>query len=74
MKIQDIVFFALFALLVYKQSPKWSATFGLLSLLVSIPLFTFWVFFTAERLIFYSAAFFLLATLTQLYVLWKAKQ
>ncbi|MEX2007360.1 MAG: hypothetical protein WD992_01165 [Candidatus Levyibacteriota bacterium] len=66
MKIQDVVFLMLFALLVYKQNPKWSATLGLLFLLASIPLFSLWIFFTAERLVWYGAAFFLLCILQNL--------
>lgn len=60
MKIQDIIFLTLFVFLVHKMNPKWSAIFGMFSLFAAIPLFTFWVFFTAERLIWYAAAFFLL--------------
>lgn len=66
MKIQDIVFLILFALLAYKQSPKLSAKFGIIALIVAIPLFTFWIFFTAERLVWYAAAFFLLCVAQEL--------
>jgi hypothetical protein len=61
MKIQDIAFFVALALLILKRSPKLMVACGLLCLLLSIPLFSFWIFFTAERLTWYAAAFFLLA-------------
>jgi len=68
MKIQDIVFLVLFALLAYKQSPKLSAASGIIALIIAIPLFTFWVFFTGERMVWYAAAFFLLCVVQQLAV------
>ncbi|MBI2028479.1 MAG: hypothetical protein HYT07_02605 [Candidatus Levybacteria bacterium] len=61
MKIQDIAFIITLLSLIYKRSPKWTVVFGIVSLLLSIPLFTLWVFFTAERLTWYAAGFFLLA-------------
>lgn len=61
MKPQDIIFILVLLLLVYKRNPKWSAVVGLGSLVLSIPLFATWTFFTAERLTWYGAAFFLLS-------------
>lgn len=61
MKIQDIVFFVALALLILKRNPKLATLFGIASLFLSIPLFSLWVFFTAERLTWYAAGFFLLA-------------
>jgi len=61
MKIQDIAFFAILALLIIKRNPKLAAFCGILCLALSIPLFSFWIFFTAERLTWYAASFFLLA-------------
>lgn len=66
MKIQDILFFAVFIFLIYKHSPKLSAAFGFGALLLAIPLFSFWIFFTAERLTWYAAAFFLLSLILHL--------
>lgn len=66
MKIQDVVFAVTLAFLVYKASSKWSAAVGILSLIASIPLFTAWVFFTAERLTWYAAGFFILAAVQTL--------
>lgn len=61
MKIQDIAFFVILAILIIKRNPKLAALSGLICLFISIPLFSFWVFFTAERLVWYGAAFFLFA-------------
>lgn len=61
MKIQDIIFFVILVILIWKRDPKIAVIIGLLTLLASIPLFASWTFFTAERLTWYAAAFFLLA-------------
>ncbi len=65
MKPQDIVFFLVLAILIYKRSSRLCTIAGLLCLIVAIPLFAKWVFFTAERLTWYAAALFLLAILLQ---------
>ena len=67
MKIQDIAFFMVLALLILKRGPKLAAFCGISCLALSIPLFSFWVFFTAERLVWYAAAFFLLAIILYLF-------
>ncbi|MDE2590551.1 MAG: hypothetical protein KGL95_12910 [Patescibacteria group bacterium] len=61
MKPQDILFFLIAATICYKHNPKWAIMAGLVCLIISIPLFAKWVFFTAERLTWYGAGFFLLA-------------
>ena len=66
MKIQDIVFFVVLALLMAKRSPKVASICGIICLVLSMPLFSFWVFFTAERLVWYAAGFFLLAIILKL--------
>lgn len=38
MKIQDIVFFVIFGLLIYKHNSKWFAVAGIISLMLSTPL------------------------------------
>ncbi|QQG40429.1 MAG: hypothetical protein HYV37_02550 [Candidatus Levyibacteriota bacterium] len=63
MKIQDIFFILLTGICFYKRDPKLAVLFGIFSLIFSIPLFSLWIFFTAERLTWYAAAFFLLAIL-----------
>jgi len=59
MKAQDILFFLSFGYLLYSRTPKNFVVAGLLCLLGSMPLFATWTFFTAERLTWYAAAFFL---------------
>lgn len=66
MKIQDLTFLVILAFLVWRQDQKLSVLLGLIALLVSIPLFATWTFFTAERLSWYAAAFFLLSVIFQL--------
>jgi len=61
MKLQDIAFLTVLSFLLYKGKPGWTVAGGIICLFLSIPLFSFWVFFTAERLISYASAFFLLA-------------
>ena len=63
MKIQDLLFLAILIILVFKKNPKFFVTAGLMCLLFSMPLFSFWVFFTAERLVWYAFVFLLLAVL-----------
>jgi uncharacterized membrane protein YqjE len=71
MKAQDIVFLIVLLFLVFKHNPKWATIAGLICLVLSIPLFSFWIFFTAERLTWYAAAFFLLAII---FHFWKIKR
>jgi hypothetical protein len=59
MKIQDIGFLLIFALLVIVKRPKLLLIAGLVSWILAIPLFATWTFFTAERLTWYGAAFVL---------------
>lgn len=66
MKIQDFVFFvSLFGLLTLRK-PRALVIAGLVCLFLAIPLFASWTFFTAERLTWYAAAFFLAFTLISL--------
>lgn len=67
MKIQDLVFILVFLLVFWRRSAHLAAIVGLLCLFLAIPLFKFWIFFTAERLTWYAAAFFTLAIIQQLY-------
>lgn len=54
MKAQDILFFVLISfLLIFLRKPKVIAILGLVSIILSIPLFQFWIFFTAQRLVWY---------------------
>jgi len=57
MKSQDILFILVLAFLLFKRNPKLFVWAGLLCLFLSMPLFHFLVFFTAERLVYYAAGF-----------------
>lgn len=59
MKLQDIGFFLLFVVIFLLKKPRLFLTAGLISWLIAIPLFARWIFFTAERLTWYGAAFVL---------------
>ena len=61
MKIQDSIFIAVLVVLLVLRKPKYVTVAGLVGLALSIPLFALWVFFTAERLVWYAAAFFFLS-------------
>ncbi|MBI2031221.1 MAG: hypothetical protein HYT08_01265 [Candidatus Levybacteria bacterium] len=73
MKIQDIIFLIIFVFLILKRNPAISAYTGIISLIVSIPLFYLQIFFTAQRLTYYAAAFFLVSVIFHLLSLKKAK-
>lgn len=59
MKIQDLTFFAAFIALLVIRRPRLLVVAGLSCLVLAIPLFYFHIFFTAERLIWYGAGFFI---------------
>lgn len=59
MKLQDILFITAFGALLILRRPRAFVWAGLVCLAGSIPLFATWTFFTAERLTWYAAAFFL---------------
>ena len=65
-KPQDLLFVIIFTLLLLKKDAKWFVIAGIISLVISIPLFSQWIFFTAQRLVYYSLAFFLIAVLLNL--------
>lgn len=59
MKPQDVVFIAVLIVLLIAHRPKWLIAAGLICLAISIPLFSLWIFFTAQRLVYYGAGFLL---------------
>ncbi len=63
MKLQDLIFLAVLAFLLLQRKPSFFVIAGVFCLVLSIPLFSLWIFFTAERLTWYAAAFFLCAAL-----------
>ncbi len=66
MKIQDLLFFVIIGILIAKRKPRWLMYAGLISLIIAMPLFAKWIFFTAERLTWYAAGFFLVFILFSL--------
>jgi len=60
-KFQDLVFLLVFVTICLIRDWKLATIIGLVALLFAVPLFKLWIFFTAERLTWYSAAFILLA-------------
>lgn len=66
MKIQDIIFFITLAVLLASRRERLLIWAGLISLILAIPLFAKWIFFTAERLTWYAAAFFFIFILFSL--------
>ncbi len=66
MKIQDIGFIILFVILILLKRPILFVVCGLLCLLIAMPLFSTWTFFTAERLTWYAGAYFLVFLLISL--------
>lgn len=59
MKIQDILFIIFFLVLLFKHRENTFFLSGLVCLVVAIPLFYFWIFFSAERLIYYAVTLIL---------------
>ena len=66
MKPQDIIFFVSLAVLFVLRRPVLFVWAGLGCLVLAIPLFATWTFFTAERLTWYAAAYFLVFILISL--------
>ncbi len=66
MKIQDIGFFVVLVILFLMKRPRLFVWTGLACLVLAIPLFAKWIFFTAERLTWYAAAFFFIFILISL--------
>ena len=59
MKLKDVGFILVFVILLVFRRPVLFVWAGLGFLTLAIPLFATWTFFTAERLTWYAAAFFL---------------
>lgn len=65
MKIQDLGFIIVLLILIGLRKPRLAAAAGLGCLILAMPLFHFWIFFTAQRLTMYAAAFFLVSIIYQ---------
>lgn len=59
MKLQDILFLCVYGLVLFLRRPIFFVWAGIVCLVIAIPLFAGWIFFTAERLTWYAAGFFL---------------
>jgi len=68
MKPQDIGFLLVFIVLILTKKPRLFLIAGLTSWVLAIPLFAMWIFFTAERLTWYGAAFVLTFLLFSFFV------
>lgn len=67
MKPQDLIFIVALVGLLLTRKPKWLVIAGLVCLVLAIPLFSFWIFFTAQRLTYYAIGLFLISTLYYLF-------
>jgi len=65
-KPQDILFLVILVLLLLKRDAKLFVWAGLVFLILSIPLFASWIFFTAQRLTWYAFTFFTIAVILNL--------
>lgn len=71
MKPQDIIFIVVLAALLFRRDARLFAVVGIALLFLSMPLFSFWIFFTAQRFVLYAFVCFILSLL--LVLLKKAK-
>lgn len=63
MKIQNLIFAVIFILVFWRRNSAVAARLGIICLILATLLFNLQVFFTAERLTWYAAAFFAYATI-----------
>lgn len=68
MKLQDIVFLVIIAFLAWRHNPRYFVIAGLIMLIVAIPLYAKWIFFTAERLTMYAGVCMLIAVILFLFM------
>jgi predicted membrane protein len=66
MKPQDIVFFIVVAVLLWYRRPQLFIVTAIISMVMSAVLFHQWVFFTAQRLMWYAAACIAIVTVYEL--------
>jgi len=66
LKPQDIAFIVVLVVLLFRKDARVFVATGIICLLLSIPLFAKYIFFTAERLTMYAFAFFLIAVVLNL--------
>jgi len=61
MKPQDFIFILILIILFWRRNPRYFIVAGLVCFVLSIPLFYFWIFFTAQRFVIYAAIFLFVA-------------
>lgn len=67
MKAQDILFLILFTImLLISRNYKLLLGSALIMTIFAMPLFYFWIFFTAQRLIYYAVAFIFVSAILML--------
>lgn len=66
MKPQDIVFLVVLLGLFFLKKPKLFEIVGLFCLVLAMPFFAKWIFFTGQRLVMYGGAFILIGALWEL--------
>lgn len=67
MKIQDLIFIIALVVLLYKKNVRFVILTGIFFLVIALPLFTFWIFFTAQRLVYFAALFFFISAVFLLF-------
>lgn len=65
MKIQDILLLAIGVILVlfYRKKPELLIVSGIVCIIMAMPLLYFWIFFTAQHLIYFAFFFILFGTI-----------
>lgn len=71
MKAQDFFLLALLLVLLFIRKPKLITSAALFFILIAIPLFAKHIFFTAERLVWYSVLFLWIAVIWELGRMYK---
>jgi hypothetical protein len=59
MKLQDVILVLIGCALLVKRDARVCFMAGLACILISIPFFASWVFFTGQRLLWYAAVYFM---------------
>lgn len=67
MKPQDLIFIVILIILLFRRNPHYFVIAGLLCLIFAIPFFSLWIFFTAERLMWYASMLLFIAIILFLF-------
>jgi hypothetical protein len=74
LKIQDLLFIFSFFIILGLRKIDFFVYLGISFLVISIFLYSKWIFFTAERLVWYASGFFFVYTLINLYQVLKIRK